>query len=630
MATYKTKVYLTCSSNQKNYTFAFDYINKRYIKARLNNTRELQWGTDYTVAEHTLSLVSNPPQGALLEIYRETPSDRTVEWYDSSILRAKDLNLFNVQMLHINEENADMLQDSGIQEDKIDNKWDARLKPIKNLADPTSDDEAVNLGWLSKTQSSYLSATQAKLDEATRQATRSTSEADRAKREADRATTQADNALAQATTATAEADRATTQADKAKEMADFATTKADLSATSAFEAVTSANSAESSARQAKESEEVVLTNASIAVSSAEVATKKAEASESSANLSKFYAEQAKEQAGGDFATHSELDTAKYEASDNLRNALEQHNTSDVAHAELFRGVANELYKKADSTDIDSMYTELTNKVNSKADNSTVTDIQNQIDEKISNIDLSKYASVTGQTFTGNIAVNSNDYSKISLINTSGESTIFEGAPASSSSIGSILKKDNTGNISYLLKFPKEGGTFATREYVDKNKGTSSEAFRQNNTGNTHLIRNNYWGIWTSTSGLNFDWFSGNKNPYITFDASGIKIQGTLVRHVVNSWHNPANGDYWREWSDGWVEQGGYVTGRRNQGTYSYHKPCKNKPIITITIQSISGKNLDVSKTHPAVRDVSTTNFTFITPASDNMEGFYWKVEGYKA
>ncbi|WP_251454829.1 phage tail fiber protein [Veillonella intestinalis] len=199
--TYRTKVYLTCSNSQKNYNFAFDYINSRYVKATINNTQVLQWGTDYTVKGHTLTLVNNPPQGALLLIYRATPTDRTVEWYDSSILRAKDMNLFNTQILHINEESQDELLDSGIREDKLDMKWDARRKQIKNVADPTESSHAVNLGWLSKTQESYLNASQAKVDVATNQANIATAKANTATEKAEVATQQAQSATSSATLA---------------------------------------------------------------------------------------------------------------------------------------------------------------------------------------------------------------------------------------------------------------------------------------------------------------------------------------------------------------------------------------------------------------------------------------------
>ena len=155
--TYKAKISLTSSSSVKDYNFAFDYINKTYIKVKIGvGTEPIKYGSDYTVVDHTVRLENNPPNEQLLESYRETPTDRTVEWYDSSILRAKDLNLYNIQMLHINEENIDKLLDSGIQEDKLDSKWDGRLKVLKNLADPVENQDAVTKSYLSKTKDSFI------------------------------------------------------------------------------------------------------------------------------------------------------------------------------------------------------------------------------------------------------------------------------------------------------------------------------------------------------------------------------------------------------------------------------------------------------------------------------------------
>lgn len=166
--TYKAKIYLTSSSSVKDYNFAFDYINKTYIKVKIGvGTEPLKYGSDYTVVDHTVRLVNNPPDNILIEIYRETPTDRKVEWYDSSILRAKDLNLYNIIILHINEEHMDKLHDTGLLYDMTDGKWDARFRNIKNLADPVEEDEAVTLGYMQSTQNGYIQQTEKLVSEAT-------------------------------------------------------------------------------------------------------------------------------------------------------------------------------------------------------------------------------------------------------------------------------------------------------------------------------------------------------------------------------------------------------------------------------------------------------------------------------
>lgn len=225
---------MTYSQGTNSYNFAFDYISKYYVKVRINNNEELTYGTHYTVEDKTVALnsVVTLSEGDLIEIFRETPTGKTVEWYDSSILRAQDLNLFNVQLMHINEENMDKLLDSGMQEDKLDSKWDARLKPIKNLTNPTEDDEAINYGFLKSTQNGYLQASQAKVDEATSKAREAVIQANIAYAQAENAKQNATNAYNEANRAYSEAERAKGYADKAKTSEDnVSTMKASVEAT---------------------------------------------------------------------------------------------------------------------------------------------------------------------------------------------------------------------------------------------------------------------------------------------------------------------------------------------------------------------------------------------------------------
>lgn len=106
------------------------------------------------------------------------------------------------------------------------------------------------------------------------------------------------------------------------------------------------------------------------------------------------------------------------------------------------------------------------------------------------------------------------------------------------------------------------------------------------------------------------------------------ITGLLNRrYVVDSWHNPANGDYWREWSDGWCEQGAFYPTKSTSETVSYHKPFRNPPILTIT--SRTAQEASTQTTLAIFKAPTNTNF-IVTLQRDNRQGFYWKAEGYKA
>lgn len=807
MAQYKTKVYLTCSSSKKAYTFAFDYINKRYVKARINNTQELQWGTDYTVSGHTLTLVNSPTDGALMEIYRETPSDRTVEWYDSSILRAKDLNLYNTQLLHINEENIDKLTDSGIQEDKIDKKWDARFKNIKNVKEPTEDSEAVNLGWLKKTQESYLRASQAKVDEATSQANRSTNEADRAKREADRAQQQAnrsetqaglsessatvsreqaelatskansasasatsastsltntlasekrgtdkwtlveqasdkfteqarvvdvqystvvstavvveDNkntAVANAETAISNAQVAITQASTATSSATVATTQATSASTSARNALSSSNSASTSASRALSSANrantyatTSVSSASTATSSATLATQKATASESSATLSKYYAEQAKEASGGDYITTTTFNEAIDEVGTMFTTAINSHDTDVNAHGGLIANINKELGNKVDTTYFSNVLNEMEALIGSKAsqeefnswgegvatiietkaDKDTVKVLQNELEgvatatsyelEK-TKTELDTKMPKSGGTFSSNPNVKSGDFSAISFENTAGKKLIIEGKPDSRDIIASIFLRDEaTGTNPFYYDFPKKTGRVAVlsdRTTIDGKVGNTRlwDIFHRygsnpNWVGKSSVDWNKLGVCITNFSQLdrfeqqpqqygqliNIPYSSpdgGSECTQLWIDQSSgdIRIRGTnstaelrtvgfkrLLRAeeianrrvVINSWHNSSNGQYWREWSDGWLEQGGIIASNSDYNTISYHRAFRNLPIVTATVVSKT-RWLSAYSANPSIMHVTATNFKVAIKDTDDIHGWYWKAEGYKA
>ena len=74
---YKSKVSLTTSNNQKNYSFSFDYLNSTFIHVTLNG-KELEQPKDFTVNQNEVILKAPPQNGVSLTIYRVTPSNRIV------------------------------------------------------------------------------------------------------------------------------------------------------------------------------------------------------------------------------------------------------------------------------------------------------------------------------------------------------------------------------------------------------------------------------------------------------------------------------------------------------------------------------------------------------------------------
>ena len=99
----RPKLHTQTVSGRTVYNFGFDYISKDFVKVTLDNT-ELTYGTDYTVEGSSVVLKEAPTETKELVIYRSTATLPLVQWTDSSIMLAKDMNLAQYQIQHLAEE----------------------------------------------------------------------------------------------------------------------------------------------------------------------------------------------------------------------------------------------------------------------------------------------------------------------------------------------------------------------------------------------------------------------------------------------------------------------------------------------------------------------------------------------
>ena len=99
----RPKLHTQTVSGRTVYNFGFDYISKDFVKVTLDNT-ELTYGTDYTVEGSSVVLKETPTETKELVIYRSTATLPLVQWTDSSIMLAKDMNLAQYQIQHLAEE----------------------------------------------------------------------------------------------------------------------------------------------------------------------------------------------------------------------------------------------------------------------------------------------------------------------------------------------------------------------------------------------------------------------------------------------------------------------------------------------------------------------------------------------
>lgn len=261
---------------------------------------------------------------SLLKIYRETTTDTIVSWNDASVLRAKDMSLQEVQLLHLAEETADKVFDTGMSTSPTNtNVWDGQYKRLTALLDPQEDGDAVTLRYVNDKQHGLLSAlknegatqTSSIVSTGDAQNTRLTNTGDSyvstmTSLKAD-ATTQASTATTKATEASNSAELAKkwamsdsspdgvsgnksskTWANEAKMFASNSATSASASQTSA---TNSANSASASKQSANESANSASASASSASDSATSASK-AKVSEIDAANSAKEAKQSEENA----------------------------------------------------------------------------------------------------------------------------------------------------------------------------------------------------------------------------------------------------------------------------------------------------------------------------------------------
>ncbi|WPH61350.1 non-contractile tail fiber protein [Pseudomonas phage phiPstEGF] len=151
---------------KKDFTIPFEYLARKFVVVTLIGAtrRELILNTEYRFTTNTTITTTKAWGPAdnfdLIEIRRLTSAtERLVDFADGSILRAYDLNISQVQSLHIAEEARDLTADTiGVNND---GDLDARARKIVNLADGVNDGDAVNLRQQKQWAGSALNQAQA-------------------------------------------------------------------------------------------------------------------------------------------------------------------------------------------------------------------------------------------------------------------------------------------------------------------------------------------------------------------------------------------------------------------------------------------------------------------------------------
>ncbi|MEJ3666521.1 phage tail fiber protein [Stutzerimonas stutzeri] len=138
------------NGSARDFSIPFEYLARRFVSVTLIGTdrKELSITTDFRFTSKTSIQTTKAWSQAdgyeLIEIRRNTSvSDRLVDFADGSILRAYELNIAQVQTLHVAEEARNMVADTiGVDNDGM---LDARARRIVNVADAIEPGDAVTL-----------------------------------------------------------------------------------------------------------------------------------------------------------------------------------------------------------------------------------------------------------------------------------------------------------------------------------------------------------------------------------------------------------------------------------------------------------------------------------------------------
>ena len=188
----KTVMTYPLDGSTTDFNIPFEYLARKFVRVTLIGVdrKELILNQDYRFATKTTISTTRalgPADGYnLIEIRRYTSAtERLVDFTDGSILRAYDLNISQVQTLHVAEEARDLTADTiGVNND---GDLDARGRRIVNVADAKDPGDAINLGQVQKWNDSALNS-----------ANRARAEADRATVRASEAATSAGNSASSA------------------------------------------------------------------------------------------------------------------------------------------------------------------------------------------------------------------------------------------------------------------------------------------------------------------------------------------------------------------------------------------------------------------------------------------------
>ena len=387
----KASVSFVGDGSTNKFYFGFDYINKQFVKVQVGaDSSPLTYLHDYTVDDRSVTLTDTPAVGVDIRVYRETPSDRIVEWADGAFIKASQMTLESLQQLHLIEESHDYPILNSLSKYPDGVNFNALGSRVVNVRDPEDPQDVVTKRYMENVQDGFIAANTKILNEAkdTLSATQQTQSKAQTNETLSKAwatsTESPDNAddthsstgMTQSSRSWAlysegKAQEAATSEAHAKTSETNAKTSETEALASERNAMTSEANAKKSATEALESERNAMTsetNAKASATNAKTSETNAKASEVKASASEANAKTSETHAK-DFATNASISLANAIGSENNARDSEMKAATSEAHAKTSETNAKDSETKVATSEANAKVSEInakTSETNARA------------------------------------------------------------------------------------------------------------------------------------------------------------------------------------------------------------------------------------------------------------------------